>query len=60
MQFTDHQHRLTCMFPRRLDQTVFGLFRVSKHVQRACLILTQSTRVFHVVVEQGCTPGLFS
>ena len=45
-QFTDHQLRLTCLFRRRLDPTAFGLFCVAKHVQRACLILTQSTRVF--------------
>ena len=35
------------MLRRRLDQTAFGLICVAKHVQRACLILTPSTRVFH-------------
>ena len=40
------------MFRRRLDQTVFGLFCVAEHVQRAFLILTQSTRVFHSVDRQ--------
>ena len=46
-QFTNHQHRRTCMFRRRLDQTAFGFIYVAKHVQRACLILTLNTRVFH-------------
>ena len=35
------------MHRRRLDQTAFGLICVVKHVQRACLILTPSTRAFH-------------
>ena len=35
------------MFRRRLDQTASGLLCVAKDVQRACLILTQNTRVFH-------------
>ena len=35
------------MFRRCLDQTAFGLICVAKHVQRACLILTPSTRVSH-------------
>ena len=46
-QFTDHKHLLTCMFRRRSDQTAFGLICVTKHAQRACLILTPSKRVFH-------------
>ena len=58
-QFTDHQHRLTCIFRRRLDQTAFGLFRVAKHVQRASLILTQSTRVFHSGSGAGLHPWIF-
>ena len=56
-QFTDHQHRLTCMFRKRLDQASFGLFCVAKHVQRACLILTQSTRVFHSLVNSSLFSG---
>ena len=42
-----HQHRLTCMFRRRLDQTAFGFICVAKHAQLACLILTLNTSVFH-------------